>query len=67
MFSQTTFEDFDVLLVDRGDRNKVYITSDTEPQPKEVNVREYFGIAEGWCFHSSLFYPVFMSILPKGL
>lgn len=65
MFLQKTFEKFDVLLVDRGDRSKVYITSRTEPQPKKIDVREYLGIAEGLCFRSSLSYPNFTSIIWK--
>ncbi len=48
MISQRLLENFDVVLVDRVDRRKVYVASHTEPQPKEVNVHEYFEIATGW-------------------
>jgi len=65
MVSQKTLKDFDVLLVDRDDRRKVYVASHTEPQPKKVIVHEYFGIVEGRCFHSLFPYPPVASILSK--
>lgn len=38
----------DVLLLRRiGGRIRAYSVTDSEPQPKEVNLREYLGLTEG--------------------
>ncbi len=52
MIPQVLLKQYNVLLLDRTvGKTKAYVATETEPQPKEVNLHEYLDIGEGWCSH----------------